>query len=150
VEWSAVPNWISAVAATVAAGSLILTLWQVRVVKTIAMMEFEDSMGREYRELVGRLPAKALLGESLSDIEHSESIDEFIHYIDLCSEQIFLRRCKRICDQTWEFWRQGIETNLTLVAFARAWNEVKDRSSSFNELRRLEREEFRSDPAVWS
>jgi hypothetical protein len=128
---------------------LILTFWQVRLVKRMAITQFEDTLGREYREPAGRLPTRALLGEELSEEEHQRALDEFIHYIDLCNEQVFLRRCKRLSLATWENWRDGIQSNLAQPAFARAWCEVQARSKNFRELRWLEEEKFKSDPAEW-
>jgi len=52
-----------------------------------------DALNREYRELVAERPARALLGEPLTDEEHAAALDGFIHYIDLPNEQVFLRRC---------------------------------------------------------
>src|SRR6266436_1111713 len=149
VEWKDIPTWVSATAAIVTACGLLLTFWQVRLVKQLATTQFEDGIGREYRDLAARLPSKALLGEELTEEEHTATLDQFIHYIDLCNEQVFLRRCNRISPATWEYWRDGIQTNLEQPAFVRAWQEVKKRSVNFRELRRLERESFRSDPAGW-
>ena len=149
MELKDVPAWVSAIAAVVSACGLLLTFWQVRLVKRMAVTQFEDALGREYRELAAKFPAKALLGESLTDEEHAKALDEFIHYIDLCNEQVFLWRCERVTPKTWEYWRDGIRSNLEQPAFARAWREVKERSANFRELRRLEAEGFRSDPAGW-
>lgn len=149
MELKDIPPWISAVVSGVSALGLILTFYQVRLVKRLAITQFEDTLGREYRELAARLPTKALLGECLTDDEHKQALDEFIHYVDLCNEQVFLRRCGRISASTWENWRDGIQTNLVLPAFARAWSEIKDRSANFQGLRRLETEQYKSDPANW-
>lgn len=148
MELKDIPAWVSAVAAVVSALGLFFTFWQVRLVKRLAITQFEDSLSREYRELAGRLPAKALLGETLSEEEHQDALDEFIHYIDLCNEQVFLRRCGRINPVTWENWRDGILSNLEQPAFARAWKEVQDRSHNFRELRRLVTDNEK-DPARW-
>jgi hypothetical protein len=112
---------------------------------------FEDGIAREYRELAGRLPTGALLGEAISDEEHQESFDEFYHYFDLTNEQIFLRQYGRIRRWTWENWRDGIRSNIRRPAFARAWTEIKERSNGdFNGLRRLIDAEFKEDPKSWS
>lgn len=149
MEVKDIPAWVSAGAAIISACGLLLTFWQVRLVKRLAITQFEDTLGREYRELAGRLPTESLLGEALTDEEHAAALDEFIHYIDLCNEQVFLRRCERITLATWEYWRDGIRSNLAQPAFARAWAEIQMRSANFRELRRLESEGFRSDPAEW-
>ncbi len=139
-------QWVSAVAAVGSACGVILMFWQVRLVKRLAVTQFEDNLAREYRDLAGRLPAKALLGEELTEEEHQNALDEFIHYIDLCNEQVFLRRCRRISPATWVYWRDGIRSNLKQPAFRRAWQDIKKRSANFRELRQLEVEECWSEP----
>jgi hypothetical protein len=68
----------------------------------------------------------------------------------LTNEQIFLRQVGRVRKNTWQNWRDGIKSNLSRPTFHRAWEEIKARSNgSFQELRRLERENFKSDPANW-
>jgi hypothetical protein len=99
--------------------------------------------------LAKQLPKKALLGDVLTDEEYEKSFDELFCYFDLSNEQVSLRRRARISLEVWRSWCEGIETNLALPAFARAWNEVKQRSSSFQELRRLESEKFQGDPKEW-
>ena len=142
-------QWISALAAVVSACGVLLAFWQLRLMKTQSVTAFEDNFAREYRELAARLPARAILGEALTEEEHNEAMDEFIHYIDLSNEQVFLRQCKRISRATWENWQAGIKASLQRPAFKRAWQEIKDRSDNFSELRSLEKERFDSDPAEW-
>src|SRR5438128_2405674 len=90
-----------------------------------------------------------MLGAELTDDEFQQALDEFIHYIDLTNEQVSLRRRKRISTATWWYWRDGIQSNLQRPAFARAWEEIKEHSGNFAELRRLEGEGFQSDPKKW-
>jgi hypothetical protein len=148
--WQDLPQWVSALAGVVSACGLFLAFWQLKLMRRLADTAFEDNLAREYRELAARLPTKAMLGEGLTEDEHRQALDEFIHYIDLSNEQVFLRRSKRICLTTWLNWCDGIQSNLQRPAFARAWRELKDRSGNFAELRRLEAEGFRTDPARWT
>jgi hypothetical protein len=150
MEWKDVAQWVSALAAVVSAGGLLLAFWQLRLMKRMAVTQFEDTLAREYRELAAQLPTKALLGEELTEDEHKKALDEFIHYIDLSNEQVFLRRSRRISLVTWQNWRDGIRSNLERPAFAKAWQQITDRSGNFAELRRLEAEGYRSDPAEWA
>lgn len=145
IDWNAV----SAVANVFTALGLVFALWQVRTTKNIAQLQFEDGLAREYRELASRIPTKAFLNVNLSDAQYKEAFDEFYRYVDLSNEQVSLRQRGRIGEQVWGSWRAGIEGNLGLPAFARAWEEIKSRTESFRELRRLEREGFKSDPKRW-
>jgi hypothetical protein len=125
MEWKDLPQWVSALAALVSACGLFLAFWQLKLMKRMAVMQFEDNLAREYRDLASRLPTKALLGEELTEDEHQGALDEFIHYIDLSNEQVFLRQCKRLSLTTWVNWCDGIRSNLQRPAFARAWQEIK-------------------------
>lgn len=111
------------------------------------VIQFEDSLYREYRQIIAQIPTLALLGENLPDAEQSEALDEFYHYIDLSNEQVFLRSRHRVSHKTWIMWRDGIRCNLRRPAFASAWNQIKLRSDDdFKELRWLEESGFKTDP----
>ncbi|WP_347908071.1 hypothetical protein [Pseudomonas grandcourensis] len=144
------PDWISSLASVVAAFGVFLAFWQLRISKNIAQLEFEDGLAKEYRELAANIPTKALLGVELSDEEFQKSFDELYRYIDLTNEQISLRQRGRINKEAWMNWLSGIKSNLDLPPFKRAWSEIKGKSKSFQELRRLESENFELDPKSWS
>jgi hypothetical protein len=140
---------VSAIAAIVAAIGVWYARSQLKTSRDIAQLQFEDALGKEYRELANRLKPKALLGEELSEQEYQDAFDELFHYVDLSNEQVSLRQRGRIGLEVWESWRAGISTNLALPAFSRAWREIKAKSSSFQELRRFELEGAASDPRNW-
>ncbi len=117
---------------------IIFAACQLLVTKKQAMTTFEDNIAREYRDLANRLPTKALLGKDLSDDEYQKAFDEFYHYFDLSNEQVFLHQRRRISKATWNYWRDGIRSNIRRPAFARAWAEISETSNGdFSELRRL-------------
>ena len=143
------PEWVSVVASTVATVGVIFAFGQLRVSKNIAQLQFEDGLAKEYRELAGRIPTKALLGQPLSENEYKYSFDEFYRYVDLSNEQVSLRKRGRIGKGVWQYWSSGIQANLALPSFNRAWLEIQGQCKSFQELRRLEAEGFRLDPNCW-
>jgi hypothetical protein len=140
-------NWnaISAIATSVSALAVIFAMLQLRLTKRVSQLQFEDSLAKEYRELAGRIPPKALLGGKLSREEYKRTYDELFHYIDLSNEQCMLRSQGRVNRQVWKSWLQGIETNLKLQAFSQVWTDVKGRTENFRELRELEKD-FSKDP----
>lgn len=140
---------IQAGAIVVAVGTVWLTYRQVKLRKEQATTSFEDELSREYRELARDLPVKVLLGDELDESEFEENFQELYYYIDLSNEQVFLRFEGRVSKETWENWQAGIESNLNRPAFREAWEQIKARSESFDELRRLERKNFQTDPADW-
>ncbi|MFM6989988.1 MAG: hypothetical protein ACKOWD_01605 [Rhodoferax sp.] len=149
-----IPKWtdvVSAIAASISALAVIFAMFQIRTTKVIHQLQFEDGLDKEYRDLVARIPTKALLGSGLAPEEYTDSFDEFYRYVDLCNQQIFLRQRKRVGSAVWIEWCEGMRCNLVqLPAFRRAWGEIKSRCDSFQELRRLENENFCSDPANWT
>jgi hypothetical protein len=146
---SATSAVVSALATCVAAAGVWFAHKQLHTSRQIAQLQFEDALAKEYRDLVNRLPTKALLGDPLDHDEYPKSFDELFRYVDLSNEQVNLRQRGRISREVWQQWCQGIEVNLKLPAFARAWADIKGRSQSFEELRRLEREHFKTDPNTW-
>jgi hypothetical protein len=127
----ALTDIVTVVAVIVAARQLVLSQRQ-------SVTNFEDSFAKEYRELVCKLPIKALLGEVLTDEEHALCFDEMYHYFDLCNQQVFHRNTGRITDSTWTFWRDGMTSNLKRPAFKRAWFEIATKANGdFSELREI-------------
>lgn len=154
---SEITDWISAFGSAgsaiftgVAACGVLYAHKQLRNSREIAQLQFEDGLAREYRELASAIPTKALLGEILSETEYNETFDQLFRYIDLSNEQVCLRQRNRISLEVWWNWRDGIRNNLSLPAFQKAWQDIKARSTSFQELRRLEVEKFENDPSQWN
>lgn len=147
--YSALGSMLSGCAAIAAAIGVWYARGQLKSSREIAQLQFEDELSKEYRALAGELPKIALMGEEMSTEDHDNCFDELYRYIDLTNEQISLRARKRVTKETWDSWREGIKSNMELPAFAKAWAEIKARSVGFDELRRLEREKYESDPATW-
>lgn len=128
---SAVSSLATAIGVGVAAN-------QLRVTRRQSVTTFEDSLTVQYREIAATLPLPALLGEPLTTQEYEDHLKYFYRYFDLCNEQAFLHKNGRVSETTWEFWKDGILTNLRRPAFAQAWKEIAHRAKDdFNELRLL-------------
>lgn len=147
---SSIASVISAIATCVAAVGVWYARGQLLTSREIAQLQFEDALAKEYRDLVNRLPARVMLGEQLNSENYLKAFDELYRYMDLSNEQICLRQRERISREVWLSWRSGIQSNLELPAFRQAWTEIKASSLSFQELRRLEQEQFRTDPRNWT
>lgn len=139
------------VVGTAATAFAVLLVWlQVRLQKRQAITAFEDSLAKEYRDVVQQIPVGALLGRTLGEEEQGSHLGSFYRYIDLTNQQVFLRKTGRISAETWCYWQDGIKDVLTLPAFADAWRTLKAQApKTFQELRRLEDEGFKKDPSRW-
>ena len=138
---------VAAIATAIGVFFAAFQLWHTRA---RAITTFEDSLATEYRQITGRLPTEALLGEKLTVDLQKANLHEFYQYFDLTNSQIFLRQSGRISKRTWTFWAEGIQTNLGRPAFTSAWADISGRAGrDFSELRRLIAEDFKSDPRRW-
>ena len=142
-------DWNSLVSLATAAGVLIAA-FQLRTSSKIAQSEFEDSIDQQYRDLARGIPVDALIGKSVSEDKREMTRELIYNYLDLCNEQIFLRRKKRIRKDTWVDWCTGIESNLSKQEFEKVWSEVKSEApQTFTFLERLENDKFIGDPLEW-
>lgn len=78
---------------------VIFAAWQLKMTKRSAVSAFEDSLAREYRDIVSGLPADVMLGKDCTDDdtrgrEHVRR--QLLRYLDLSNYQAFLRREGRI------------------------------------------------------
>ncbi len=145
-----IKDWLNLLAPLATAIGVCVAASQLWVTKRQAVTTFEDSLAHEYRQITGRLPTEALLGEILSPDLQKAHFHEFYRYFDLTNSQIFLRQCGRINKKTWKFWVEGIQTNLARPAFAANWTNISGRAGGdFAELRRLIAEDFQADPRRW-
>lgn len=112
--------------------------WQLFTTRQQAATAFEDSLTNQYRTLIERIPVEALFGEDIPEQKRTELLPHFYRYFDLCNEQVFLQKKGRVSAETWENWKDGITSNMSRPAFARAWAHVAERASGdFEHLRAL-------------
>jgi hypothetical protein len=79
-----------------------------------------------------------MLDKNLSPDEQEAHLTDFYFYFDLCNEQKFYHDKKRIREETWTFWCDGMKSNFARPAFKSAWKEVCKRAGKdFKELRDL-------------
>ena len=128
-----------------------IAAWQIWRNAEQTKTSFEDSLAKEYRELMRSVSYKALVGKAVSAEEAEQSREAIYNYLDFCNQQVYLRINKRIRCATWAEWQAGMKINLRLPLFAEVAEEVfEELPEIFSELRRVRDEEFRGDPATWS
>lgn len=141
---------IQAIGASATAIGVFVAAYQIKQSKRQATTSFEDDLAKEYRSICAKLPTKVFLGESLTSVEMEDHLDEFYQYFDLTNSQIFFRQIGRVSKETWNFWMEGMQTNMALAAFSLAWSSIGPRTgSSFSEYRHLIEDRFATDPREW-
>ncbi len=151
MDWTLITSAVTALGVLTAAVGIIIAIIQIKQTKQQAITAFEDEMARQYRDIIQRVPVKALLNEELSEKVFEVALNELYNYIDLTNEQVFLRQQNRIREETWKSWRDGIKSNLSLPAFKKAWEIIKEKvPHNFEELRILEKANFAVDPKDWN
>lgn len=126
---SVLAEWIAGVTALgtlVTAGGVFFAAKQVEASKDQAKTSFEDDLEREYRQLIGELPASAFWEDGSGEL-NDENRRAFYRYFDLCNAQLFMAAQNRIRTATVSQWRDGIRGNLALPAFRLAWADIAER-----------------------
>ena len=116
---------------------------------------FEDSLVLAYRAILSELPPEALMNDPLGEQIPKTVLNPFYRYVDLCNWQVFLRAGKRISDDTWTDWEDGIRDNFQRPWFRAAWSAIDsvtrgdgDVPASFDGLRRFLIDQ--TDPLTWA
>lgn len=139
-DWNTVASFATALGVGVAA-------WQIWEGRKLSQTTFEDSLDQQYRNLVKEIPVDVLLGKPVQDNKKNETREIIYNYLDLCNEQAFLRKKKRISKERWIEWNEGIKENIEKPGFKEVWDEVKKEApSTFSSLNQLERSNFKIDP----
>jgi len=108
---------------------------------------FEDSINKEYRDIIQRIPYKVLIGEEVPSSEANAVHNEIYNYMDLCNEQIYLRMSNRVSKKTWNNWQEGMKTNFELKAFNDTSIQVFEKlPTNFSELQSVKVLNFSTDP----
>lgn len=142
-DWNTIASLATAVSVGIAA-------WQIRESRKLAQTTFEDSLDKQYRRLVMKIPVDALIGKPMPDERKREVREMIFNYLDLCNEQAYLRNKKRVTKSRWNDWNEGIRDNLNKPAFKEVWEEIKEEApSTFTSLTQLEINGFDCDPAKW-
>lgn len=114
-----------------------------------SVSSFEDQLAREYRQIAAKIPIMAFLGQDFSPEKYNDVREQIYNYLDLSNEQVFLRQTGRISAKTWDYWKDGIQSNLERPLFEQVWSDVKKYDKKqFQELQRLEKD-FSIDPFAW-
>jgi hypothetical protein len=140
---------LAALATALGVVGVALQLWYSR---TQARTALEDGLTTEYREIVLNLPTDAFFepSEARTADGFMLHLRDYLRYVDLCNQQVFLRSQRRVSRKTWLLWRDGMEDNLTSRPdFLNAWAYLQQNMwRSFDELRRLA-EDWDVDPGWW-
>ena len=138
---------VSSIATSIGVLLILYQIWQSR---KIAQASFEDSVDREYRELVKDIPMDALVGKPLTNERQSEARELAYNYLDLCNEQVFLRKNGRVSATRWSDWAEGIQQNIKKPLFHDVWRDVMyNAPETFTGLVRLVEAGFKEDPRDW-
>ena len=133
---------LSEAVTSIATVVLVFLVWrQIRLAGKQATTTFEDGLTEQYRRIMENIPTDIWLGSELKALNEEcrdRCRDAIYRYIDLSNEQAFLHNKKRVTDEAWIEWSDGIKLNMKLSAFAEVWTQVKEKCpASFKKLRVL-------------
>lgn len=141
---------LSSIVSLATALGVFIAAFELRQGQKTAQSQFEDSLDQQYRQLAKEIPVDALIGKTVSDDKKEFTRELIYNYLDLCNEQIFLRKKKRVRKDTWLDWCAGVKSHLQKPEFQVVWQEIKTESpGTFTFLEKLELTDFNGDPAKW-
>ncbi len=119
-----------------------IAAWQLWESRKIAQTSFEDGIDQQYRNIAMIIPVDVLIGDPVKD--NKNELREIIYnYLDLCNEQTYLWQKKRISENRWKDWNDGIKDTLKKPAFKEVWDEIKTKApGTFTSLELLEKDEI--------
>ena len=92
-------------ASLITAVGVLVATWQLWLSRSLAQSSFEDSLVKEYRDLIRRIPVDVLIGRSfdreVAGRAYSELRELIFNYLDLTNEQVYLRMNRRVRRSTW-------------------------------------------------
>ena len=123
---------------------LIVVYWskkQYQQLQDQLSSNFFAEYTKRYQEIILNLPIDIeKKGFDLNNLDKAEK-DKTIHYIrvyfDLCSEQHYLKEKKRIDDDTWNEWKEGMQHYFSNPLFSYVWKEYYQYSEYFNDFKRF-------------
>jgi hypothetical protein len=143
---------LSDIAALATAGGVVLVVVQLILGRRDARTALEDDLAGEYRQLAASLPPAAFFDKedpANACPPFQEHLREYVRYIDLSNQQVFLRMERRIRRRTWFLWRDGMHDNFDRTSFKNAWVYVRTYSpKSYDELASVYAD-WKRDPAWW-
>lgn len=116
---------VAAVAAVCAAGGVGVAARALRFTRKQAVTTFEDSLDREYREIVRTLPAEVFFRDRANAPLNREQKQAMMRYFDLSNEQLRMIRDGRIEASTGVSWEEGIRDVMELKTFKTEWRAVQ-------------------------
>jgi len=127
-------------AVLVAAFAIIVTLRGVR--NQLWIIVFTEYTKR-YSETVKDLPSEARRPNGKFDLSQLDGSDRdrvynaMRSYLNLCSEEFYLHKKKRIDTETWEIWKLGIKDIMRLPWFRNTWDEIRGEYVYFDDFCRF-------------
>jgi hypothetical protein len=112
---------VRTIASVATAGGVAVAAFAFRHAREQTCTTFEDSLAREYRDIVGSLPLSTSNDGSSLGMAEKQAM---MRYFDLSNEQLRLIDEGRIRPATAAEWRAGIAEVMGLPAFSKCWDEL--------------------------
>ncbi len=125
-------------AVVVGVGALWVTLGGIK--NQLWILTFTEYTKR-YSEAMTAMPAGVRRRENAVDIdalpeqERERLLACFRNYFNLCSEEYYLFKNKKIDAATWSIWEDGMESVVCCPSFRQGWSALREEYESFPQFR---------------
>ena len=121
---------LSDIALTVTAIGVLGVVYGLRQSYRERLRQFEAMYVQRYWSLLDRLSLDALSAQSLACISHDDQ-KVIRAYINLCEDELEMRRHGYIADATYILWADGIRGQLSQPMFGAVWKQVLEEEHAF-------------------
>ena len=122
MEWH---EWVRTLGSGGTLVAVLVAIYQLYLNRQQSKANFEDDLSREYRDISGAMPSDAFFHDADKRAPMTPAqLQAMFRYFDLSNEQLRFGRQRRVTRKTRRAWQQGIEQNLALPRFERAWIDV--------------------------
>lgn len=126
-------DWVGIISAVIALLALLVAAWSFREGAQLqAFLTFTE----RYETMMSELPQEARIAT-----EWAPGVDAHfvvrLRYLNLCSEQFYLRRRFLLSNGVWRIWDAEMRRTLASLPYREAWSAVRQEFVSYPEFARF-------------
>jgi hypothetical protein len=130
-------DWIQFISLIIALAAIFITVYTF---KQQLKQNFFTDYTKRYQEIMLHLPDKIFKNDVEYDDLDCETKCYLRAYIDLCSEEYYLKETKKIDKKVWENWEEGMKSAFSKTVIKKAWQNFD--KSSYKDFARYVRDEL--------
>jgi len=134
-------NVVAAAANVATAVGLVGVAWQLVLNRRKMTAAFERTFVDRYEKIIQNVPLRILLGGKVDPVKSPDVLRAMFDYFELCEEELYFRKKRKVSDTTWNDWSEGMALHLRKFGFKAAWMHLSEATAGAQESAKLIRNE---------